>query len=380
MPARLVKGVRWYIEFYQTNPITKCKERVREYCQMNRIKDVLQRQQWAVKYINELNTKLLPYGYPFVEISQLPESITIYDGVMLSFNIKCRSDRKKTGITYGSVVNYFIKYIKERGRENTQLKDFSFRDAIMFMDHAQISKELGARTYNNYRQFMTAIWNELKDRGYISDNPWSRVKKIKETDKNRLMLSHDDAQIILNEIHRTHKMLFLSVLLLYYCFIRPEEQRRMKAHLIDLKNGTIYIPGDISKNKKSETVTIPSAIIPYLYDLGVDKIHRNDFIFGQYLKPHPTKQCGSNSLNEAHKHLITRLYQEKKLRSITGISIYSWKDTGGMSLVHSGVDIYQIMRQMRHSDLSTTQKYLKSLSHINEKIRDLKILLLPTSA
>jgi integrase len=200
---------------------------------------------------------------------------------------------------------------------------------------------------------------------------------MKETDKNRLMLSATDAQIILNEIYTENKMLFLSILLLYYCFIRPEEQRRMRVHLIDIKGGTIYIPGDISKNKKSETVTIPTAIVPYLYEIGLDTWHRNDFIFGKGMRPHPDTQCGSNALNEAHKKVITRLYEQNKLRSINGISIYSWKDTGGMSLVCSGVDIYEIMRQMRHSDLSTTQKYLKSLSHINEKIRDLKSILLP---
>ena len=61
-PARLVKGVRWYIEFYQTNPITKTRDRVREYCNMGHIKDISERQNWAVRYINELNTKLLPNG------------------------------------------------------------------------------------------------------------------------------------------------------------------------------------------------------------------------------------------------------------------------------------------------------------------------------
>lgn len=377
MPARLVKGVRWYVEFYQTNPVTRTKDRVREYCQMNRIKDISERQNWAIRYINELNTKLLPFGYPYVELAQLPESITLLDAVDMAYKIKCRSDRQKTGRTYGSVVNYFTRYIRSLGREHSQLKDFSFRDAMMFMDHVTLEKKLKARTYNNYRQFMTAIWNELKDRAYVNDNPWSRVKKQKATDKNRLMLSPSDAQIILNEAHQTNKMLFLSILLLYYCFIRPEEQRRMKVSLIDLKNGTIYIPGEISKNKRSETVTIPKAILPYLYEIGLDRWHTNDFVFGKGLKPHPDTVCGSNALNEAHKALIQRLTRENKLRSITGISIYSWKDTGAMALIRAGIDIYEVMRQMRHTDLSTTQKYLKSLSSINTNIRELQKILLP---
>lgn len=377
-PARLVKGLRWYIEFYQTNPITKTKERTREYCQMNRIKDMTERQNWAIRYVNELNTKLLPYGYPYVEQGKLPESISLYDGVMMAYKVKCRTDRAKTGGTYGTVVNYFIGYVKKLGREHSPLKDFSYRDAMNFMDHLISDKErLNARTFNNYRMFLTALWNELIERAYISENPFARVKKQKTTDKNRLMLSNADAQMILNEAYETNKMLFLSILLLYYCFIRPEEQRRMRVNMIDLVNGAIYVPGEITKNHRSEMITIPKAIIPYLYDIGVDRWHRNDFIFGSNLKPHPTKQCGANALNMHHKNLIQRLYQNKRLHSIQGISIYSWKDTGAMALIRAGIDVYEVMRQMRHSDLSTTQKYLKSLSNINKNIRDMSEILLP---
>jgi integrase/recombinase XerD len=378
MPARLVKGRRWYVEFYQTNPVTMSRERIREYCQMNRIKDLSERQNFGIRYINELNTKMLPYGYPYVEIAKLPAAITVQTAVDLAYKIKCRSDRAKTGGTYGTVVKYFMSYVVKVGREHSHVKEFSFRDAMMFMDHMVLDKKIKARTYNNYRMFLTSLWNELIERGYIAENPWARVKKQKATDKSRLMLSNRDAQIILDDAHRTHKMIFLSIMLLYYCFIRPEEQRRMRVHMIDLKNGSIYLPGDITKNKKSEMITIPKAILPYLYEVGLDRWHRNDFIFGSNLQPHPIKQCGANALNLHHKKIIDRLYQEKKLHTISGISLYSWKDTGAMALIRSGIDAYEVMRQMRHSDLSTTQKYLKSLSNINKNIRDLTEILLPS--
>lgn len=378
MPARLVKGRRWYVEFYQTNPVTMSRERIREYCQMNRIKDLSERQNFAIRFINELNTKLLPYGYPYVEVAKLPAAITVQNAVDMAYKIKCRSDRAKTGGTYGTVVKYFMSYVVKVGREHSHLKEFTFRDAMMFMDHLVMDKKIKARTYNNYRMFLTALWNELIERGYVSENPWSRVKKQKATDKSRLMISNRDAQIILDEAHHTHKMIFLSILLLYYCFIRPEEQRGMRVHMIDLQNGSIYLPGDITKNKKSEMITIPKAILPYLYEIGLDRWHRNDFIFGSHLRPHATLKCGANALNLHHKKILDRLYQSKKLHSISGISIYSWKDTGAMALIRAGIDAYEVMRQMRHSDLSTTQKYLKSLSNINTNIRDLSEILLPS--
>jgi len=44
-------------------------------------------------------------------------------------------------------------------------------------------------------------------------------------------------------------------------------------------------------------------------------------------------------------------------------------------MIRQGVDAYEVMRQMRHSDLSVTQKYLKSLHSINAAVRDMPITL-----
>jgi integrase len=377
-PARVVQAKRWYVEFYQINPETRVMERFREYHNLNRIKDLKQRLHIASRYASELNTNKLPYGYPFVETLKKYDDLPIQEAISMALKIKSRSDRKKTGGTYRSVVNYLMEYLLKKGITEINIRQFTFRHAVDFLDHTVEEKNITARTFNNYRQLLTSLWNELIDRSYITDNPWSKVKKMKVTDKNRKMLSQTDAQIIMNEAHEHSPMLFLSILLLYYCFIRPEEQRRLKVNNIDLMSGTIYIPGEISKNKRSETVTIPEAIIPALASVGLTGWHRNDFIFGKGLRPHPTIQCGANALNEAHRKIIHHLFQENKLRSITGISLYSWKDTGAMSLVRAGIDIYEVMKQMRHTDLSTTQKYLKSLSQINKGIYQLKSIMLPT--
>lgn len=376
-PARLVKGVRWYLEYYQTDPITHVKERIREYHNLNRIQDKKERLRIAIRLVNHLNSSLLPYGYPYVEAESRPELISIDKGVGIALEIKCRSDRAKTGSSYRSIVHHFLNYIHEIGRGTTPLKDFGHQDAVMYMDHALINKNMSARTYNNYRQFMTSIWNELIERGYININPWTKIKKRRVTEKNRRMISPMEAQTIINYTWNTDKMLSLSIILLYYCFIRPGEQRQMRVGDIDLKSGIISLPGSITKNRKSEQVTIPNAILPLLYEIGLDKWYVGDYIFGKGLQPHPEVMCGANALAERHKSVINHLHQNGQLRSKSGISIYSWKDSGAMALIRAGIDIYEVMRQMRHSDLSTTQKYLKSLHSINKSIRDNQILILP---
>jgi len=64
---------------------------------------------------------------------------------------------------------------------------------------------------------------------------------------------------------------------------------------------------------------------------------------------------------------------------ITGLQYYSWKDTGAVELFKKKVNILEIMRQLRHKDLSTTQKYCQSLYVINMEIRDLVNPILKTA-
>jgi len=375
MPARLVRGVRWYVEYYQTDPMTKERRRFREYHQLNRIDDLKERYRKGIAIVHHLNAALLPYGHPFTDTSHMPMHISLIDGVTLALSVKQRSDRSKTVSSYNSIVQHFISHIKKNKMEELPLRKFGSREASEYMDVLTLKKKIKPRTFNNYKQVLTAIWNELIQRGYVSFNPFAKISRLSAPDKDRRMMEVHEAQIILDYCLENDKIMALSILLLYYCFVRPGEQRQMRVHHIDLTAGTVTIPGTIAKNKKTEMVTIPKALIPVLQMIGIDQWYAHDFIFGKQLKSHPDTMCGVNALAERHKKILTHLHKSGKLRSIKGISLYSWKDTGAMLMIRQGVDAYEVMRQMRHSDLSVTQKYLKSLHSINAAVRDMPITL-----
>ena len=368
-PAVLKMNGRWYVEFYQTNPSTGQKTRFREYHQMNRIKDLTQRKKIGMDLARKIN-ELLPYGYPFVKVHDDSKFISLSDAIDLTMEIKSRSDRKKTVSTYQSVVHSFQNFIRLKKIETISADKFGQTEAMQFMDHITLTKKPAPRTYNNYISFMKSLFGELLERGYIQKNPWRTLKKSKIIDKNRRMLDENEVKTIFDSAYTTDKMLTLSIFLLYYCFIRPGEQRLMKVNMIDLKNGLINLPGYLTKNKKSETVTIPSVMMPYFDILKFDEWHPEDYIFGKGCLPHPDTPIGVNTLGEKHRTMVDLLYRSKAIRTKKGISLYSWKDTGAMALVKSGIDAYELMKQMRHSDLSTTQKYLKSLESVNKNVQN----------
>jgi len=64
LPARICRGYRWYISYHQYNPHTEKRENFRPTFDLNRIKNIAEREKHAQrckKFVNEG----LPHGYPF---------------------------------------------------------------------------------------------------------------------------------------------------------------------------------------------------------------------------------------------------------------------------------------------------------------------------
>ncbi len=63
----------------------------------------------------------------------------------------------------------------------------------------------------------------------------------------------------LKPILKTRRDMSLYCKLQYFCFIRPGEIAQLRARDFDLPNGLIYVPADVSKNRRGAHVVIPPA-------------------------------------------------------------------------------------------------------------------------
>ena len=81
-------------------------------------------------------------------------------------------------------------------------------------------------------------------------------------------------------------------------------------------------------------------------------------------------------MNWQHGKILKRLENEGKLMDSKGLTFYSWKDTGALALFKNKVNPLEIMRQLRHKDLTTTQLYCQSLYSVNLEIKALDNALL----
>jgi len=398
------------IEFYQEVEDQPHMKRFRRTFVLNRIKDLTHRNDLAAYKIKNIN-KVLKTGKPWHDrllesmsketkeeilrrelkdaealVNRIKGKLTkltgrvedlgdtlLVEAMDIAEKLKCNTDRQRTIDVVTSMCRIFKTFLKKRGWLKLRVKDFTRRKAMAFLDYGVIERGIQARTYNNYIERMKSLMYELVQREYIAEgeNPFSGIKKKKVTGKKRRAFHDVERHVVAKHIEAVDKWLFLGLQLQYHCFVRPIEMRRMRVHMIDLKEGVIRLPAEVTKNKESATITIPKMLLPYLNGFGLEGFNQRWLLFGAGGKPHPSKCCGHNTYNLRHKKILASLFKDGLLDDIEGLSYYSWKDTGAMELFKKGVNLLEIMRQLRHKELNTTQQYCHSLYVINKEIQEL---------
>ena len=366
LPAELVKGAQgWYIKFYQTDPRTGKRKLFRLTFDLNRIKKKNLRLVRARQIINDINA-MLPNGYPFTVQLNSEMYTPLEEAVTLAHRIKCQTDRQRTIETYESLQRIFLEFAGEKKYLQWKISDFSRREAVEFMDWLILKRNIGPKTYNNYLIRIKALFNTLVEREYLIENPFNVIKKKAVPTKKRRPFTEEEKKEVAAYIRKHDYWLYIAVCLLYYCYIRPIELRRLRFQHFNLQHGIISLPPEITKNKKRRNVTIPQSIMPNFLDERFTKPPINFLVFGQGMEPHLKVPCGQNSLNNRHRAVLKKLHKLGKLHNIDNLTFYSWKDTG---LTDSEASLYADMQQAGHQDPRITLIYKKE-KRVNEEMRN----------
>lgn len=371
IPARLVEAkAGWYIVYYQFNPITERTERFREKHNLNRIPNPQLRRERAQSIVKHINYKL-PAGYPFeAERDAILTQTPIGKAIEKALEIKCADASKRTRDGLESTARIFTGWLTREDKLDMPVISFSTIEALKFMDYVLLTREVGGRTYNNYRERVHAMFTVLKKREYIRTNPFSEISKKKESSKIRRIFSDQERDIVWDEIRRKDKWLMLYVLLQYHCLIRPIEQRRMRIQMMDVDAQIIRLTPEVTKNNKSRSVTIPDVMINFLREFNLQEHYNPGWILcGARGLPHDSKSASHQTIYTRHKKILEDLRERGKLANIDGLHFYSWKDNGIYEMFKKGVNPRQIQRQAGHSSLDYTMRYGESLYVFNEEIK-----------
>ncbi|MFV9552103.1 tyrosine-type recombinase/integrase [Algibacter sp. PT7-4] len=370
IPAELHANKTWEIVYYVKHPVTEKLTRKRN--RVKPLKSITERKKLAKRMVFEINKRLEEGWNPFnqnegaKELTKLIDAINIFK-TRASLEYKEGNHRFDTFKTYTSQLNQLTIYITDVVNK-PEMMCFKFNSDFInnYLDYIRYKKNRSARTRDNYLNFIRTFASFLISKKYITTNPTEHFTKINRQRKKRNIISDEDLKRIFEFWKNKNKHYLTLCLTCYYCLIRRTEITNIKVSDVSIKNSTLYIGAENSKNRKSNSVTIPNLLLPVL------KAHIKGFKATNYLF--------SNTFNPGLKKLspdmVTKKwsFMRKKLNLESHIHWYSLKDTGITNMLKAGIPTISVRDQARHHSITQTEAYTpKEILKANMDIKSVKI-------
>lgn len=352
IPAELRVNKDWIIVYYSKNPVTELLERQR--LRVPIMANKTERLKFAKKMLAELNKRLLEGWSPFFQESG--KNFKSFDDAVLEFKKYCDKQlnegifRADTLRTYNSNLNLLKLFILERNMKVVFALQINKSFCVQYLDWVYMDRQNSARTRNNHLIFLKMLCNYFINRGILAENPVMGIKNLKKAAKKRIIIPIDVRQTIEGEILQYKNGYHCLCGATYYCMIRNTELAKLQVKSINLKGNNIFIPKEISKNKKDEYITIPEQYKSIL-EKHIFNASENDFLFSaKDFLPGTKKMCVTK---------ISRQWERlrEKLKFKNEYQFYSLKDSGITDLLNAGIPAIKVRDQARHYDIKITEMY-----------------------
>lgn len=366
-PAELKINKAWYIEYYVKSPSTDKLVRFRN--RVPQIKTKRARELYAKKMIEAINIKLYNGWSPWYEnpnnnYKLISDAFELYINKLkkeMSDGIK----RPDTLRAYTSFVSNVQRYIDEKQLAIKYLVEIDFRFVSGFLDYIYYEKNNSPATYNNYLAYFKAFLEWAKAKDYIKQNATDNIKNKPKIQKKREPLTQE-VKACIKELKNTDFHFFVACMLTYFCLIRRTELTKLKVTDIRLIESRIILDGSITKNRKTDSVTIPDVFLPILTQ-HLQYAKNSDYLFS------------TDNFKPGRKQLTPKKISDTwaKYRNLYGFDskfqFYSLKDTGIMDLLNSGVPSIKVRDQARHYDIKQTESYTTRNLIADDIIRRAKV-------
>ena len=355
---------KWYIDYsaYNINTGKLQRKRISEF---NNIANLEEKIRYVTQYVTLINEQLIK-GYHIDDnrlmlIRSLQEAssgrpmLKADESIKYALSLKKTTLRYKSYLDYNSCVNRFLIFLDDIGKLNKPLQEFTKYDGRKYRDYIHSSLQLTPVTVNKNIAVLKSLFEILLKNDELEINEMAKVERLKETyTTNNKAISNSDIQLIKNWCLVNDPDLWLVCSMIFYTYCRPNEIRNIKISHINIVDKTLFIPGAISKSHKEKYPVISDQLLlqlkPYLKPIG--KLDR--YLFTQDISG-PGQPVGVNNFGNRFREC------RKQLKLDQSIKLYHFKHSGNIAAARSGANIYSLMSQNGHADISTTMIYLKSL-------------------
>ena len=354
IPPRRHEGKHSYIWFSQLDPVTgrlKRKKYMLDRYKPGRERDIIAGRIIANIYNNVLHGwNVWAPAVTSRSDTPLSEVLERYRAYIININKK-NVLKRKTLYDYMSRLKIFEEYLGEQINPIRMCYQLDLAFWTDFLDYLLVDRDLSARTRNNYRTWASTLCSWMMEKRYLNENPIQHIHQLPEHGKFRQPLEHEDLKKLSAWLNENNKPFLLAVMMEYFTAIRPTELSFIRLKDISIKEGSVFISSQISKNRRDGKIKLPNKVIRLMIDLKVFNNPNNYYLFGKGFIPSADRQ-DSRYFN----------IEFNKVRDILKFSktymFYSLKDSGLRDISNAvGVEVAQ--KQARHSSIQTTNLYLQ---------------------
>jgi integrase len=360
---------QWYIEFWAWS-IDEGRLKRKRMFHVNKLKSFEKRMEFAQRQMREIN-KLLSNGYFFDEktrknniqqklIKENKIRLTIKEELLKLYDETKNAYRKKTNQATKTIINRFDRYICTIDKNYT-ITDVTLNDAKGFQAYLLNVDGIANVTVNKSLSYIKKFFNEFVKDERINKNPFLYVKGLPvQTGKKNEAFTKEQTQRLKSYIMKYDLQLWYFIQFIFWTYLRPKEIRNLRVKHILLVDRKIFVPANISKNKKGDFLYVPDALYRAIKEMNLDYNKPNNYVFS-----------GKNYGGE-EKLGVNNMYKRFKgglidLEFDGNFTLYSWKHTGVTMAYKAGIDIKAIQYQCRHHSIEMTDIYLKSLGFGDNK-------------
>lgn len=358
-PIYSKRGKEAYVYWYVLDPQSvldgspKLKRLKKKF---NYIKGKRERDTEALRFRDEIARKLAQGWNPLMQESGrrgfavIEECLTKYKRFLAK---KFKEDviKKATIDNYLCRLNKLERYIEQQSTPYIYMYQMDLAFFEGFLEYIYIDRDTSTRTRNNYLNWLSSFCAYMKSNGYMEKNFAEHISRLRMGDKQRKPIVEKDIKLLSEYLDKENKHFLLACLMMYYTLVRPNELTYIQLKDFNLKEQTLFLSQQFTKNRKDAVVTIPAKIIRLMVELGTFNNPDTFYLFGKGFVPSEKKAEG-------------RIFREYfvKVREALGwpdyYQFYSLKDSGITDAIDS-VGLTVAKDQARHSSVAVTNKYVR---------------------
>lgn len=256
--------------------------------------------------------------------------------------------KKIEGLSKASI-DLYSRYLKKFSEAFiVNVEDITTMDVRKFLA-TYMQKGVSTNTIATITDILRGFFNWLRNEEYITTNPMDRVSTIKKEESKREPLTPEELEILYGGCVTLREFALLNFFVATGC--RLSEVSQLKKSDINFNELKVRVVG---KGNRARTVYFNAKAKVHLQKYLSSRVDDSEYLFVTERKPI------NRMSNRAIQHAIDKIRNQSGLER--NVYPHKLRHSFGTMAAAKGVDITTIQRLLGHSELSTTQIYVKTSS------------------